>query len=262
VRQPLIIGNWKMNGSPKSAARLVDALLAGLDASIGGGVEVAVLPPTVHIPLVAARCAGRALCTGAQNVAPAAEGAYTGEVSAAMLVAFGCRYALAGHSERRQLFAESDALVAARVVAALRGGIRPVLCVGETRAEREAGAAETVIGAQLDAVLDALATAAVSDAGGLVIAYEPVWAIGSGLAATPQQAQAVHAFIRERLLRCAPMLGGTRLLYGGSVKPATAPELLAMDDIDGLLVGGASLVANDFLAICRLAQGPAALQAP
>jgi triosephosphate isomerase (TIM) len=265
VRQPLIIGNWKMHGSPESVVGLTDALLAGVAELVrdGGGVEVAVLPPAVFIPLVAARCAGQTLYTGAQNVAPAAEGAYTGEVSAAMLAAFGCRYALAGHSERRQLFAESEALVAARVLAALRGGVSPVLCVGETGAERAAGAAEVVIGAQLDAVLDVLATAAISPVGRWVIAYEPVWAIGSGLAATPEQAQAMHAFIRGRLARRAPVLGETtRLLYGGSVKPATAPDLLAMADIDGLLVGGASLVATDFLAICRLAQGPAALQAP
>jgi len=260
VSKPLIIGNWKMHGTSASSIDLASAVVAGVDADgISSDIDIVVLPPALFIPAVADCCAGRSVLLGAQNVAPLAEGACTGELSAGMLTAVGCRYALAGHSERRQQFAESDALIAARVLAALDGGLSPVLCVGETLAERDAGQAEAVIAAQLDAVLDVLPDAPVR----LVIAYEPVWAIGSGLSATPEQAQAMHAFIRGCLARRTKALAtATRLLYGGSVKPDTAGALLAMSDIDGLLVGGASLVASDFLAICRLAHRQAVTRVP
>lgn len=261
MNKPLIIGNWKMHGTSASSIALANAVVTGVDADrLGSDIDIVVLPPALFIPAVAECCAGHSVLLGAQNVAPVAEGACTGELSAGMLTAAGCRYALAGHSERRQQFAESDALIAARVLAALDGGLSPVLCVGETLAERDAGQAEAVIAAQLDAVFDVLPEALPVE---LVVAYEPVWAIGTGLSATPVQAQAIHAFIRACLARRAEALAtATRLLYGGSVKPDTAGALLAMSDIDGLLVGGASLVADDFLAICRLAHRQTVTRVP
>lgn len=264
MNKPLIIGNWKMHGTSASSIDLASAVVAGVDADgLSGDIEIVVLPPALFIPSVADCCAGFSVLVGAQNVAPVAEGACTGELSAGMLTAAGCRYALTGHSERRQQFAETDALIAARVLAALDGGLSPVLCVGETLAERDAGQAEAVIAAQLDAVLDALPAALPVGPVRLVVAYEPVWAIGTGLSATPEQAQAMHAFIRGCLARRAEALAvATPLLYGGSVKPDTAGALLAMSDIDGLLVGGASLVADDFLAICRLAYRQAVTRVP
>ncbi|NLO80185.1 MAG: triose-phosphate isomerase [Xanthomonadaceae bacterium] len=249
MRQPLIAGNWKMHGSRASARALAEAVLAGM-ADLEG-VEVAVCPSFVLLPEVAAVVAGSRLRLGAQNVADQDEGAYTGEVSAAMLRDFGCSLALVGHSERRQLYGESNRLVAKRFAAAKRHGIVPVLCVGETLEQREANRTEAVIAEQVDAVFAELGPQAFREA---IIAYEPVWAIGTGRTASPEQAQEVHAFIRARVAEqdseAAPRL---RILYGGSVKPDNAAALFAQPDIDGGLIGGASLKAEDFLAICRAA---------
>lgn len=248
MRKPLIAGNWKMNGTRANAGALARAIHDGAPSA---GVEVAVLPPFVHLPDVAAICEGGDVRVGAQNVADQASGAYTGEVSAAMLAEFGCRYALVGHSERRTHYGESDELVAKRFAAALAGGLVPILCVGETLAEREAGETESVIARQLAAVVEVAGDDAFADA---VVAYEPVWAIGTGHTATPEQAQAVHAFVRQRVAQLDADHGERlRILYGGSMKAANAAALVAMEDVDGGLIGGASLVPDDFLSICRTA---------
>jgi triosephosphate isomerase len=247
--RPLVAGNWKMHGTREMARDLIRTIRAGL----GGldGLDVAVCPAFVHIPDAAAELAGSDLQLGAQSVADQDQGAYTGEVSAAMLREFGCTLALVGHSERRQLYGETDALVARRYAAALRNGLTPVLCVGETLEQREAGETEAVVRRQLEAVFAELGAEAFRLA---VIAYEPVWAIGTGRTATPEQAQDVHAFIREIVARHdVGAASELRILYGGSVKPANASALFAQPDIDGGLIGGASLQADDFLAICRAA---------
>ena len=235
----LVAGNWKMHGNRASNAGLLDALLRELAAE--RAVECAVCPPMPYLQQVSERLKGSAIAWGAQNVSEHAEGAYTGEVSAAMLRDFGCRYAIVGHSERRRIFGESDAQVAAKFAAAQAGGLTPILCVGETLEEREAGRTEEVVARQLQAVLEK------RDFGGAVLAYEPVWAIGTGRNATPEQAQAVHAFLRARVRP------ETRILYGGSVKGQNAAALFAMPDVDGGLVGGASLVAKEFIEIARAA---------
>jgi triosephosphate isomerase len=240
ARTRLVAGNWKMHGSRESISGLLDAITAGVDAA---GVECAVCPPYPYLPQVAERLRGTPIAWGAQNVSEHAQGAYTGEVSAAMLVELGCRYVIVGHSERRQLYGETDAQVAAKFAAARKAGLTPILCVGETLAERDAGRTSDVVARQLGAV---------AFAGG-VLAYEPVWAIGTGRNATPEQAQEVHAFLRRKL----PMQlrDSTPILYGGSVKPQNAAAIFAMPDVDGGLIGGASLVAADFLAILRAAAG-------
>ncbi|MEX2241349.1 MAG: triose-phosphate isomerase [Burkholderiales bacterium] len=235
MRARLVAGNWKMHGSLAANAALLDAFVAG-------GVGCAVCVPFPYLAQAAERLRGTRIAWGAQNLSEHASGAYTGEVSAAMLGEFGCRYALVGHSERRQLYGESDATVAAKFAAARDGGITPILCVGETLPEREAGRTQEVVARQLDAVL---ARGAIGDA---VVAYEPVWAIGTGRTATPEQAQEVHAFLRRRLS------ASTTILYGGSVKPGNAAAIFGMPDVDGGLIGGASLVAGDFIAICRAAE--------
>jgi triosephosphate isomerase len=235
MRARLVAGNWKMHGSLAANAALLDALVAA-------GVECAVCVPFPYLAHAAERLRGTRVALGAQNLSEHASGAYTGEVSAAMLGEFGCRYVLAGHSERRQLYGESDGTVAAKFAAARDGGITPILCVGETLPEREAGRTQEVVARQLDAVL---ARGAIGDA---VVAYEPVWAIGTGRTATPEQAQEVHAFLRQRLS------ASTTILYGGSVKPGNAAAIFGMPDVDGGLIGGASLVAGDFIAICRAAE--------
>jgi triosephosphate isomerase (TIM) len=245
TRNRLVAGNWKMHGSRASIDALLDALLAGL-GRVRGSVECAVFPPFPYLERVAARVSGSALALGAQNVSEHAQGAYTGEVAAAMLSELGCRYAIVGHSERRQLYGESDAQVAAKFAAAQDAGLVPILCVGETLEERDAGGTEDVVARQLHAVLARSGTEALAAA---VVAYEPVWAIGTGRNATPEQAQAVHAFLRAR------MRPETRILYGGSVKPANAAALFGMPDVDGGLIGGASLVAQDFVAIAQAAAG-------
>ncbi len=249
MRRPFVAGNWKMNGNRVGARKLA----AGVAEGVSGlnGVEVAVCPPYVHIPDVVEVLSGTTVLVGGQDVAKEPNGAYTGEVSAAMLKEF-CRYVIVGHSERRQYYCEDDEMVAAKFAAAQSEGLVPILCVGETLDEREAGRTEQVVRAQLDAVLERNGVTAFSDA---VVAYEPVWAIGTGRTASPEQAQAVHRFVREHLaVQDAGVAEGVRILYGGSVKPGNAAELFAMPDIDGGLIGGASLVVEDFVSICCSAQ--------
>lgn len=247
MRTKLVAGNWKMHGSRAMATQLVDALVAGAPA----GVDVAVLPPYPYIAELLARHAGGTVAFGAQDLSEHLEGAYTGEVSGAMLEDIGCKHVLVGHSERRQHHGESSAKVALKFATAQAFGLVPILCVGETLAEHESGATENVVGAQIDAVLEKVGIAGFGPA---VLAYEPIWAIGTGRTATPGQAQAVHAFIRGKLAGVdATIAGSLRILYGGSVKPSNAGELFSQPDVDGGLIGGASLVADDFLAICAAA---------
>lgn len=238
ARTRLVAGNWKMHGSRDSNR----ALLAAIVAEAGNSkAQCAVCPPFPYLAQAAEQLRGSRVMWGAQNVSEHAQGAYTGEVSAAMLAEFGCRYAIVGHSERRQLYGESDAQVAAKFTATAAAGLTPILCVGETLAEREAGKTEAVVARQLDAVLTKV------NFGNAVLAYEPVWAIGTGRNATPEQAQAVHAVLRKKVS------SETLILYGGSVKPQNAAQIFSMPDVDGGLIGGASLVADDFLAILRAA---------
>ncbi|SFD85643.1 triosephosphate isomerase [Thiohalospira halophila DSM 15071] len=249
MRQPLVAGNWKMNGDRATN----EALLNGIKAGIGDveQSEVAVCAPFVYLADVQRQLEASPIRWGSQDVSAEPKGAFTGEVSVTMLKDFGCHYAIVGHSERRSLHGEDNDTVARKFAAAREGGIRPILCVGETLAEREADTTEQVVGAQLDAVMDAVGPAALADG---VIAYEPVWAIGTGHTATPEQAQAMHAFIRQRVAdRDAATADALRILYGGSMKGANAAELMAQSDIDGGLIGGASLDADEFLTICRAA---------
>ncbi|MEE4251655.1 MAG: triose-phosphate isomerase [Alcanivoracaceae bacterium] len=248
TRIPLVAGNWKMNGRRAMAAQLAAEVAAGAP----GGVEVLLCPPLVYLDVVLAAAKGSGVCVGAQNLAATGDGAFTGEVSAEMIADAGCQYVLVGHSERRTLFAEDDAQVADKFCRALEAGLRPVLCVGETLAQREAGRTEQVINAQLEAVLSRVTATQMADA---VIAYEPVWAIGTGMTASPEQAQAVHAHIRAILGNVfgSALAESLRLLYGGSVKADNAASLFAGADIDGGLIGGASLDAATFLAICQAA---------
>jgi triosephosphate isomerase len=246
MRKTLVAGNWKMFGSLAENAALLDAVRAGAPA--GGSVEAAVCVPFPYLAQVQQSLSGSAVTWGAQNLSEFTKGAYTGEVSGAMLRDFGCRYVIVGHSERRTLYGEDSDLVARKARAALDAGLVPIVCVGETLAEREGGVTERVVGEQLDAAMGVLGADGLSRC---VIAYEPVWAIGTGLTATPEQAQAVHAFIRERVAKLdAKVASNLLILYGGSVKANNAATLFAMPDIDGGLIGGASLVAADFLAIC------------
>jgi triosephosphate isomerase len=248
-RGRLVAGNWKMHGSRAANAGLLDALLAA--AGGFGGIECAVCVPFPYLDQVSARVAGSRLVLGAQNVSEFASGAYTGEVSAPMLAEFGCRFVLVGHSERRAIYGESDAQVAAKFAAAQKAGLMPILCVGESLSERESARTEEVVARQLDAVIGSAGVAALAKA---VVAYEPVWAIGTGKTATPQQAQDVHQFLRNRVAsQDAGVANGLQILYGGSVKPGNAAEIFAMGDVDGGLIGGASLVAEDFVAICKAA---------
>jgi triosephosphate isomerase (TIM) len=242
MRIRLVAGNWKMHGNRAANRALLDAVVAGIEGL--AGVECAVCTPFPYLGEVAGRLAGTQLAWGAQNVSEHAQGAYTGEVSAAMLKEFGCRYVIVGHSERRQLYGETEAAAAAKFAAVLAQGMTPILCLGETLAERDAGRTQQVVGRQLDVVLQTSEKKAFEKA---VVAYEPVWAIGTGRTATPEQAQEVHAFLRQKLLP------GTRLLYGGSVKKDNAAALFAMSDIDGGLIGGAALVAADFAGIVQAA---------
>jgi triosephosphate isomerase len=245
MRSSLIAGNWKMNGSLQSVTELVDGIRAG-DA---GKAELAVFPPAVFLMKVGGMLADSKCALGAQNVCDQEAGAFTGEVSAAMLKQCGCRYALVGHSERRSLYLETDQLVAARFAMALASGLIPILCVGETLDEREQGITEAVVARQIDAVIDVSGIGGIAQA---VIAYEPVWAIGTGKVATPDQAQEVHAFIRGKLAQLdVGVAEQVKILYGGSMNPSNAAELLSQDDIDGGLIGGASLKADDFLAIAQ-----------
>lgn len=249
MRQPLVAGNWKMNGSLKGATALVEDIKRGLDEV--REAEMAICPPFVYLDSVGRLIAGTSMALGAQNVAKEDLGAYTGEIAAPMLNDFGCKYVIVGHSERRNLYGETDTLVAEKFARARQEGLTPILCVGELLEEREAGKTEEVVARQLDAVIEQVGIGGLGDG---VIAYEPVWAIGTGKTATPDQAQAVHAFIRRRLAsHDEAVADGMRILYGGSVKGANAQDLLAMADIDGGLIGGASLDADEFLAIGRAA---------
>lgn len=248
MRRPLIVGNWKMNGTSASAAALLGDILAGLG---GCKADVGVCVPFVFIPQASKILGDTPVLLGAQNVCDHESGAYTGEVSAAMLREFACELAIVGHSERRSLYGESDRLVAARYKQSLAGGVRPILCVGETLDEREQGNTLQVIDAQMDAVFSSAGVASLARA---VIAYEPVWAIGTGRTATSEQAQEVHQHIRSVIAKLnSEVAANVQILYGGSVKADNAAELFAMPDIDGGLIGGASLDAKSFLAICHAA---------
>ena len=247
MRRKLVAGNWKMNGSADSSRELLQGILGG--AAEVAAVELAVFPPFVYLGLVEQALSGTAIAWGTQNLSEHASGAHTGEVAGPMLKDFHCTYVIVGHSERRTLYGESDGMVARKYAAARKFGLKPILCVGETLEEREQGITEAVVERQLKAVLDLEGIASFADA---VIAYEPVWAIGTGRTATPEQAQDVHAFIRAQLAaHDAALANQVRILYGGSVKGSNAAELLVMPDIDGGLVGGASLDAKDFLAIAK-----------
>lgn len=248
MRRKLVAGNWKMNGSLAANAALVAGIKEGLPAEV---CDVAVCVPAPYLAQVQGAVAGSAVALGAQDMSAHASGAYTGEVSAAMLQEFGVQYVILGHSERRAYHGETDAAVAAKTVAALKAGLVPVVCVGETLEQREAGQTNEIVGGQLDIVLAALAA---EDAARIVVAYEPVWAIGTGKTATPEMAQEVHAMLRARLaVKSAEAAAKVRILYGGSMKPDNAGQLLAMADIDGGLIGGAALKAADFLAIIKAA---------
>ena len=248
MRRKLVAGNWKMNGSLAANAALVAGIKEGLPAEV---CDVAVCVPAPYLAQVQGAVAGSAVALGAQDMSAHASGAFTGEVSAAMLQEFGVQYVILGHSERRAYHGESDAAVAAKTVAALKAGLVPVVCVGETLEQREAGQTNEIVGGQLDVVLAALS---VEEAARIVVAYEPVWAIGTGKTATPEMAQEVHAMLRARLgAKSAEAAAKVRVLYGGSMKPDNAEQLLAMADIDGGLIGGAALKAPDFLAIIKAA---------
>jgi len=248
MRRPIVAGNWKMHGTRAENAALVEAVLGAFPAR---GGECVVCPPFVYLQELARVVRDTPLRLGAQDVCAEPVGAFTGEVSAAMLRDVGCEYVIVGHSERRALFGEPDTLVARKFGAALGKGLVPILCVGESLAERDAGRTHEVVGRQLDAVLDLSGAGPFATA---VIAYEPVWAIGTGRVASPEQAQDVHAFIRGRIAaRDATISSSVRILYGGSVKAGNARELFAMPDVDGGLIGGASLKAEEFVAIVAAA---------
>lgn len=250
MRRPLVAANWKMNGSRAQAAALLDPIVQSVD--VGNRVKIIICPPFILIPLVAEKLAARQeIAFGAQNLNTHEFGAYTGEVSGPMLRDYGCEYVIVGHSERRALYGEDDRVVAEKFAAALEGGLTPILCVGETLPQREAGQTEAVVTRQIDAVLERDGIEVFADT---VIAYEPVWAIGTGRTATPQQAQAVHRFIRDKLATCNRAIAAKLpILYGGSVKGSNASDLFGESDIDGGLIGGASLDASEFLQICRAA---------
>lgn len=245
MRRKLVVGNWKMHGNRAANAQL----LAGLKEAGPWNADVAVCVPFPYIAEAALALTGTAIAYGAQDCSAHEQGAYTGEVSSAMLADIGCRYVIVGHSERRAYHGEADQLVADKAKAALAHGVTPIVCVGETRAEREAGQTEAVVKRQLAAVIHTLGHCC----GEMVVAYEPVWAIGTGLTATPAQAQAVHAVLRAQLHAATDRSGVMRILYGGSVKADNAVELFAQPDIDGGLIGGAALKVADFAAICRAA---------
>ena len=251
MRTKLVAGNWKMNGGLAQNKALLEGVMAGVAGF--NGMQAAVCVPFPYLAQVQQVLAGSKVAWGAQNLSQHDKGAYTGEVAASMLLDFGCRYVIVGHSERRSLYGESDELVAAKYEAAQKAGLTPILCVGETLGEREGNITEQVVGRQLDAVIARCGVASLAKA---VVAYEPVWAIGTGKTATPEQAQAVHAFIRGKIAALDKgVADGLVIQYGGSMKASNAAELLSQPDIDGGLIGGASLVVEDFVAICQAAQG-------
>jgi len=252
MRKPFIAGNWKMNTDSHSSVSLAKSIVQDTQEIAGHDVVVAVCPPFVYLQALAAALSSTSIALGAQDVYTESKGAFTGEISASMLKDIGCTYAICGHSERRHIIGETDELVNKKVTAAIAGGLLPIFCVGELLEERKASQTEDVVNRQIRKGLASLSAAKVS---AVTIAYEPVWAIGTGLTATPQQAQEAHNFIRRLI---SEMYDGQlskeiRILYGGSVKPDNTAELMAQDDVDGLLVGGASLKADDFVAIIRAA---------
>ena len=249
VMKKLVVGNWKMHGSRAFNAELIQGLLVADLAATAPRADVAVCPPFVFLADVAAALQGSTIAVGAQDISAQTQGAYTGEVAGPMIREFGATYAIVGHSERRSYHAEGDQLVADKAKAALSHGLVPIVCVGETLAEREANQTEAVVGRQLQAVIDTLG----DDIARVVVAYEPVWAIGTGKTASPAQAQAVHASLRAQLAKATPKAADIPLLYGGSVKPDNAVELFSQPDINGGLIGGAALKAADFAAIARAA---------
>ncbi|MEJ2042018.1 MAG: triose-phosphate isomerase [Reinekea sp.] len=249
MRRTLVAANWKMNGDKASNDSLLEAFKKGFD----GSADTAIFPPALYISQLAESLKDSDIAYGVQNAYFEEKGAFTGELSLTMVKEFGCKYVLIGHSERRELFGETDDLIASKVEATLQAGLIPMLCVGETLAERESGVTEKVVKTQIDAVLEKVGIESFET---IVIAYEPVWAIGTGKTATPEQAQDVHAYIRKLLAeQNVDVAAKTRILYGGSVKAASAEALFGQPDIDGGLVGGASLIADEFVAICNAAQG-------
>ncbi len=248
MRKKFVAGNWKMHGNLATNADLLKAVRAGV---AGLAADVAVCAPYPYLAQARTALEGSNVAWGAQDVSEHMQGAYTGEVSAAMLGEFGCRYVIVGHSERRSYYGDTDAVVAAKFEAAMKSGLVPIFCVGETLDEREKNVTADVVTRQLDAVITRCGIASLAKA---VVAYEPVWAIGTGRTASPEQAQEVHALIRARVAReDSGVAAGLRILYGGSMKPGNAKELMAQPDIDGGLIGGAALVAADFIAICAAA---------
>jgi triosephosphate isomerase len=246
MRKILVAGNWKLNGSSAITEKLINGILSGMSSVTAA--DVVICPPYPYMALAQSLLQGGSIFLGGQDVSDQESGAYTGEVSAAMLAEFDCHYVIVGHSERRAIFGESDEFTAQKFVAAQKGGLVPILCVGELLEERESGITEDVVARQLDAVINASGVASLSNS---VIAYEPVWAIGTGKTASPDQAQAVHKFIRSRIAESdSSVAEKVQILYGGSVKPGNAAELFAKPDIDGGLIGGAALKAEDFLGIC------------
>jgi len=252
MRKPFVAGNWKMNTDSHTSINLAESIVSGSLETAGQSVSVAVCPPFVYLQAVAKTLSASSIAVGAQDLYIESQGAFTGEISASMLKDIGCSYVLCGHSERRHVIGETDELINKKVAAAIGGGLLPILCVGELLAEREASQTNEVVTRQIKNCLSGLSVEKVS---AVTIAYEPVWAIGTGLTATPQQAQETHGFVRKLLaeLYDAQLAEEIWILYGGSAKPGNAGELMAQQDVDGLLVGGASLNAEDFIAIIQAA---------
>lgn len=249
MRQAMVAGNWKMNGSSESVKELIN----GINAGVGDVTsEVVVCAPFVYLSTVVDATSNSAVKVGAQNMCDQDSGAFTGEIAGPMLKDIGCEYVIIGHSERRAMYGESDEVTAVKYAAVLKNGLKPIFCVGETLEEREQGITEEVVGRQIDAILNTEGVASLANA---VLAYEPVWAIGTGKTATPEQAQEVHAFIRNKIAGSDSTIAeGLRILYGGSMNPGNAAELCSQADIDGGLIGGASLKSEDFLVICNAAK--------
>ena len=249
MRKPIIAGNWKMNGSRSSIKELLEGVKAGMgDVK---SAEVAVCAPSIYLADVSEQLSGSKVAWGGQNLSTEAKGAFTGEISADMLLDFKSEYVIVGHSERRTLYGETDQLVAEKFEVARKAGLKPILCIGESLEERESGVTNDVCSRQINAVIERSGVEALADG---VVAYEPIWAIGTGKTATPEMAQETHAAIRKLIAdKDASVAEKVRIQYGGSMNAANAAELLAMDDIDGGLIGGASLKAEDFLAICKAA---------
>lgn len=249
MRQAMVAGNWKMNGSSESVKELMDGINAGLGDVTA---EVVVCAPFVYLSTVVDATSNSAVKVGAQNMCDQDSGAFTGEIAGPMLKDIGCEYVIIGHSERRAMYGESDEVTAVKYAAVLKNGLKPIFCIGETLEEREQGITEEVVGRQIDAILNTEGVASLANA---VLAYEPVWAIGTGKTATPEEAQDVHAFIRNKIAGLDSAIAESlRILYGGSMNPGNAADLCSRPDIDGGLIGGASLKSDDFLVICNAAK--------